>query len=117
IFCFILVMCPDRKLKWFKDHGRTSAQIRDIKKLVVTRFRESYALAESSDAHEESALVSKNKWIKKSDTNQTCGPSDDITTYLLDPSGHLFCLTDAIAEVGGYMKYWHLASQCCPCLA
>ena len=50
-------MCPDQKLKWFKDHGRTSAQIRDIKKLVVTRFRESYALAESSDAHEDSAPV------------------------------------------------------------
>jgi hypothetical protein len=48
-------MCPDRKLKWFKDHGRTSAQIRDIKKLVVNRFKESYAAAESSDAHEESA--------------------------------------------------------------
>ncbi|KAF8237846.1 hypothetical protein L208DRAFT_1130625, partial [Tricholoma matsutake] len=105
IFCFILVMCPDRKLKWFKDHGRTSAQIRDIKKLVVTHFRESYTLAESSDAHEESAL-SKNKWAKSA-TNQTHGPSDDITTYLSDP----VLTSDAIAEVGGYMKYWHLASQ------
>ncbi|KAF8229938.1 hypothetical protein L208DRAFT_1284496, partial [Tricholoma matsutake] len=113
IFCFILVMCPDRKLKWFKDHGRTSAQIRDIKKLVVTQFRESYTLAESSDAHEESALVSTNKWVKKSATNQTCGPSDDITTYLSDP----VLASDAIAEVGGYMKYWHLASQRHPCLA
>jgi hypothetical protein len=50
-------MCPDRKLKWFKDHGRTAAQIRDIKKLVVNRFKESYAPAESSDAQEESTLV------------------------------------------------------------
>jgi hypothetical protein len=50
-------MCPDRKLKWFKDHGGTAAQIRDIKKLVVNRFKESYPPAESSDAQEESALV------------------------------------------------------------
>ena len=35
-------MCPDKKLKWFKDHGRTTAQIRDIRKLVVTRWNETY---------------------------------------------------------------------------
>jgi hypothetical protein len=35
-------MCPDKKLKWFKDHGRTAAQIRDIRKLVVTRWNQSY---------------------------------------------------------------------------
>ena len=35
-------MCPDKKLKWFKDHGRSAAQIRDIKKLVVTRWNETY---------------------------------------------------------------------------
>ena len=29
-------MCPDKKLKWFKDHGQTAAQIQDIKKLVLT---------------------------------------------------------------------------------
>ena len=50
-------MCPDRKLKWFKDHGRSAAQIRDIKKLVITRFKESYASAESSDIQEESAIM------------------------------------------------------------
>ncbi|KAF8235725.1 hypothetical protein L208DRAFT_1104569, partial [Tricholoma matsutake] len=104
LYQIAIVMCPHQKLTWFKDHGHTSAQIRDIKKLVVTRFRESYALAESSDAHEESTL-SKNKWVKKSATNQICGPSDDITTYLSDP----VLASDAIAEVGGYMKYWHLA--------
>jgi hypothetical protein len=35
-------MCPDKKLKWFKDHGCSAAQIRDIKKLVVTRWNETY---------------------------------------------------------------------------
>jgi hypothetical protein len=36
------VMCPDRKLKWFKDHGRTAAQIKEIKKMVIKRWEESY---------------------------------------------------------------------------
>jgi hypothetical protein len=40
------VMCPDRKLKWFKDHGRTAAQIKEIKKLVIKRWEESYQAAE-----------------------------------------------------------------------
>jgi hypothetical protein len=35
-------MCPDKKLKWFKDHGHSAAQIRDIKKLVLTRWAETY---------------------------------------------------------------------------
>lgn len=35
-------MCPDKKLKWFKDHGHSAAQIRDIKKLVVTCWNETY---------------------------------------------------------------------------
>jgi hypothetical protein len=35
-------MCPDRKLKWFKDHGHSAAQIRDTKKLVINRWKESY---------------------------------------------------------------------------
>jgi hypothetical protein len=35
-------MCPDKKLKWFKDHGRTAAQIKEIKKTVIKRWDESY---------------------------------------------------------------------------
>ncbi len=30
-------MCPDKKLKWFKDHGHSAAQIREIKKMVTNR--------------------------------------------------------------------------------
>jgi hypothetical protein len=40
------VMCPDCKLKWFKDHGRTAAQIKEIKKLVIKHWEESYQAAE-----------------------------------------------------------------------
>lgn len=40
-------MCPDKKLKWFKDHGHTAAQIRDIKKSVIMRWNETYKGDES----------------------------------------------------------------------
>jgi hypothetical protein len=35
-------MCPDHELKWFKDHGQTVAQIKEIKKIVVKHWEESY---------------------------------------------------------------------------
>lgn len=35
-------MCPDRKLKWFKDRGRTAAQIEEIRKLVINRWEQTY---------------------------------------------------------------------------
>jgi hypothetical protein len=34
-------MCPDKKIKWFKDHGR-GGETRAIKKLVVDRWNETY---------------------------------------------------------------------------
>jgi len=43
-------MCPDRKTKWFKDHGRTTAQVREIKAAVTKRWKETYAhLAKASE--------------------------------------------------------------------
>jgi isochorismate hydrolase len=46
-------MCPDRKLKWFKDHGRTAVQIRDIKKMVIKRWEESYQGVEEETQGDE----------------------------------------------------------------
>lgn len=41
-------MCPDRKLKWFKDHGRTPKQIKDIEKMVVKQWKDIYAPQETT---------------------------------------------------------------------
>ncbi|KAF8881192.1 hypothetical protein BD779DRAFT_1445737, partial [Infundibulicybe gibba] len=43
IYLIAIVMCPDRKLKWFKDHGRTTRQIKDIDKLVTKYWKDKYA--------------------------------------------------------------------------
>lgn len=51
----ILVLCPDRKLKWFKDHGRTTRQIKEIEKMVIARWNVSYAPDESTDDSDEAS--------------------------------------------------------------
>ena len=52
-------MCPYKKLKWFKDHGRTATQIREIKKLVVTRWNETYKGDEEAPAATEASRRGK----------------------------------------------------------
>ncbi|KAF8494903.1 hypothetical protein F5888DRAFT_1795030 [Russula emetica] len=42
LYQIAIMMCPNRKLKSFKDHGQTAAQIKKIKKMVVKRWEESY---------------------------------------------------------------------------
>ncbi|KAI0246221.1 hypothetical protein BJV78DRAFT_1277267 [Lactifluus subvellereus] len=42
LYQIAIVMCPDHKLKWFKDHRQTAAQIKEIKKLVIKCWEESY---------------------------------------------------------------------------
>lgn len=39
-------MCPDHKLKWFKDRGRDKDQIKAIKQKVINAWNETYALAD-----------------------------------------------------------------------
>jgi hypothetical protein len=37
-------MCPDKKIKWFKDRpgGRTRSELNKIKKLVVDRWNDDF---------------------------------------------------------------------------
>lgn len=51
-----LVMCPDRKLKWFKDHGRTPSQIRAIEETVVNMWNSEYAKEDSNTPHPHTSI-------------------------------------------------------------
>ncbi|KAF6749031.1 hypothetical protein DFP72DRAFT_793855, partial [Ephemerocybe angulata] len=42
IYYIAIVMCPDRKLDWFKARGYTAAQIKNIRTMVVKRWTEAY---------------------------------------------------------------------------
>ncbi|KAF8240458.1 hypothetical protein L208DRAFT_1233299 [Tricholoma matsutake] len=103
LYVIAIVMCPDKKLKWLKDHGHTAAQIRDIKETVLTHWNESYK------GDEEARIMNgskKSKWVvpTESDNNQN---TNTILTYLVDP----VIKSSAIKEAGGYMKYWNRATE------
>ncbi|KDR68282.1 hypothetical protein GALMADRAFT_42456, partial [Galerina marginata CBS 339.88] len=53
IYVIAIMMCPDRKSKWFKDHGRTARQIKEIEKMVIAKWNEVYGPEDSSDAEVE----------------------------------------------------------------
>jgi hypothetical protein len=134
---FILVMCPDRKLKWFKDRGRTTAQIEDIRKLVINRWEESYKplLAEPQMSiptdlrnvgvrafgNRPNMFLSyylqlpharQSKWVASS-MPASAHAIDNIITYLDDP----VVAPNVIQEAGGLMKYWHQAATTRPCIS
>jgi hypothetical protein len=50
-------MCPDRKLKWFKDHGRTAMQIKEVKKMVIRRWEQSYCDVEDETLGNEMQVM------------------------------------------------------------
>jgi len=52
----ILVLCPNCKLKWFKDHGCTTCQIKEIEKMVIARWNVSYTLDESTDDSDKASI-------------------------------------------------------------
>ncbi len=127
------VMCPDRKLKWFLDHGRTAAAVAKIKKLVVQRWNSSYSSLSQSGADEPEGserprkpkVCYHNSWCKYPANKWQCskwavadptesghGP-DHILTYLKEPP----VTRTTIKEAGGYIQYWHKAHATRPSLA
>ncbi|KAF8990539.1 hypothetical protein BDQ17DRAFT_1255722, partial [Cyathus striatus] len=43
VYLIAIVMCPDCKLKWFKDNGCRPSEIRDIKTAVIDYWKKKYA--------------------------------------------------------------------------
>ncbi|KAF8991138.1 hypothetical protein BDQ17DRAFT_1255194, partial [Cyathus striatus] len=43
VYLIAIVMCPDCKLKWFKNNGRRPSEIRDIKTAVIGCWEKKYA--------------------------------------------------------------------------
>ncbi|KAF9039869.1 hypothetical protein BJ165DRAFT_1351564 [Panaeolus papilionaceus] len=113
IYLIAIVMCPDRKLKWFKDHGWTVAQIRDIKKLVIDTWKAKYKPSQVSSGVDSdtpaAAAADRRRLFEVFEDEAT----DSVDTYLKDP----LVPSQAIKEAGGYIAYWHNASGTRPHLA
>ncbi|KAJ3500635.1 hypothetical protein NLJ89_g9707 [Agrocybe chaxingu] len=114
IYVIALVMCLDRKLKWFKDHGHTTRQIKEIEKMVIVRWNKSYAPEDASQEDDDSVEMQARTCSRYAPpVAQTRFPPDHISTYLRDP----LLPMATIKEAGGYVHYWHQASKGRPRLA
>ncbi|KAK7021591.1 hypothetical protein R3P38DRAFT_2533376, partial [Favolaschia claudopus] len=90
------VMCPHRKLQWFRQRcGWNDDQVSDLRSLVVRRFTESYktsptTASPSSSGVSASSTVSKSRPADRfrrptTSLNPAITESDNIHTYLDAP--------------------------------
>ncbi|KAK7021616.1 putative AC transposase [Favolaschia claudopus] len=106
-----IVMCPDRKLQWFRERGWKDDQISEIRSLVIRRFTESYKTSASATpaATSPSDTISTSSTSKKSrlsdrfrrptvSFDNTTSESDNIHTYLDAPSTE---------PTSGVIEYWN----------
>ncbi|KIJ96024.1 hypothetical protein K443DRAFT_39129, partial [Laccaria amethystina LaAM-08-1] len=100
------VMCPDRKLKWFQDHGRNLQQSKSIKSMIFDYWENVYAGEEENELSEEENKPKRSRYAPK----ENKFVKDHIQTYLDEPR----VSTQTIKEMGGYMMYWHNASKSRP---
>ncbi|TFK18197.1 hypothetical protein FA15DRAFT_603730 [Coprinopsis marcescibilis] len=109
IYYITIVMCPNRKIEWFKNRGFTQQQVKQIQMLVLKRWTESFQDTVSipaSTAHNEESR--RRGWLKKADEPTTSTtPYDHITTYLKEP----LVASNVITAAGGYTKWWHMSQS------
>ncbi|KAF8809543.1 hypothetical protein BYT27DRAFT_7044641, partial [Phlegmacium glaucopus] len=91
-----IVMCPDHKTGWFKEHFKYSAaEIKRIKTIVVKAWKSKYA---PHDQPESSQVQKKDKSRK----GKLKHGYDHIETYLSEPTP----TKESITAAGGYLNYW-----------
>ncbi|KAF5345972.1 hypothetical protein D9756_010932 [Leucocoprinus leucothites] len=108
IYFIAIVMCPDRKLQWFKDNGFSCAVISQLKQTVIDQWEQNY----QPDLTPDSGIT--NKYMKKpTAAKSTAGKLDDIRTYLKEP----VIQSSTVIDSGGYMKWWNTTATSRPNLA
>ncbi|KAF8987820.1 hypothetical protein BDQ17DRAFT_1207949, partial [Cyathus striatus] len=101
VYLIAIVMCPDRKLKWFKDNGCKPSEIRDIKTAVIDCWKKKYVPdGEGEEIEPETPQIQLSKYSLPG--IEPPPVVDSIEGYLTDP----LVPTSSIVNVGGYMKYW-----------
>lgn len=126
-------MCPDRKLKWFRDHGHSPRQVTVIKQKVIQFWEERYkqycVAPTTEDAPQKSSVSEKSKFMSY---NISCNISqkirsryapeeaassqhglDHIRTYLEEP----VIQSQLIKDSKGYMAFWNNAMSSRPSVA
>ncbi|KAF7762543.1 hypothetical protein Agabi119p4_9136 [Agaricus bisporus var. burnettii] len=102
IYQFAIVLCPDWKLKWFKDHGFPASKIKDIKKCILARFTQSYATDKTSQPNVVQQVKKRSPFVIHDSSATSTAPLDHFQTYLSEP----IILSFQIQDAGGYLKWW-----------
>ncbi|QRW12433.1 hAT family dimerization protein [Ceratobasidium sp. AG-Ba] len=102
IYTLSVVMCPDRKLKWFADRGFLTEPIRDR---LVERFDSRNPQAHQSTRPRELLRASGSIWTQRH-TSTSSPPvhleCDSIQEYLETPVVSPY----VISQYGGVLAYW-----------
>ncbi|KAJ7644487.1 hypothetical protein FB45DRAFT_737456 [Roridomyces roridus] len=104
-----IVLCPDRKLQWFRERGWDDDKIKDLRSLVVRRFTESYKTQSTTaptsthapaPSSQTAASLLADEFRRPSSTNIHSNTSecDNIHTYLDSP----LC-----TPPGTVIQYWN----------
>ncbi|TFK33878.1 hypothetical protein BDQ12DRAFT_614491, partial [Crucibulum laeve] len=113
IYIIAVVMCPDHKLKWFKDHGHTITQIKGIEKMVANQWKNFYVSPDMEDTDTSRRQQPLEVPHYAAGTSEPKYGADNILTYLKEP----LLSHGTIQEAGGYMKYWQQVFETRPALS
>ncbi|KAI0311285.1 hypothetical protein OF83DRAFT_1287643 [Amylostereum chailletii] len=127
VYVIACVMCPDRKLEWFKKElSWSDDEVKDVRKVVEARFKQTYAqlsraVSRPLPANEPQYLPAPqqargaNRWKSAAKTAATL-PSDsdagDIEVYLSTPPSVIDYASSATV-----LLYWDVRLKSQPALA
>ncbi|KAJ7433236.1 hypothetical protein B0H11DRAFT_1939659 [Mycena galericulata] len=87
VYKIAIVMCPDKKLQWFKDRGWTREDVEELRSLVVRRWEKSYkakALQTTTPDVPTVPAEESSPWLTPT-ASTPIRAADDINTYLDNP--------------------------------
>ncbi|KIM38776.1 hypothetical protein M413DRAFT_52653, partial [Hebeloma cylindrosporum] len=108
LYLFIMIMCPDRKVDWFKNNDFSRDEIRRLKISVIAHWVQKYGPGTdvpAGDSANAEQKIKRSKWESSKAAPKKKHPYDHIETYLQEST----ISSEAVANAGGYMAYWHAA--------
>ncbi|KAG8756943.1 hypothetical protein FRC11_004911 [Ceratobasidium sp. 423] len=98
-----IVMCPDRKLKWYTDRGY---KVDSIRSRVVSRFEELYPNTTQEAQSQNNPQPIRNIFLQRHSSLSTAPTpvnADTIKAYLDSP----VITHDVLTQHGGVIPYWN----------
>ncbi|KAI0662356.1 ribonuclease H-like domain-containing protein, partial [Cubamyces menziesii] len=113
-YFFAIVLCPDRKLQWFYNHGWTQSDVAQILNMIKRRFLEKFKTSPSGSSESAPATEGVHRWRQSA----VASAPSEATTYDLDSITHYLSLPPHPLPPGTtVLQYWNSQLDITPCLA